>query len=161
MYSYLSTEPQKAVSFGTVTREGEQPATDNPKPWGLVTLNVTNWHPNGPGSCPPSLTNGFSFEVSRQFAIAYNKSLQSRQRHRWAVVMTNSTILFLSNINHEDRPEDPAGFPPCVKVGFTQREAEETMISENRERHRVAHVPRSWTVALKPMTESEAEKTGA
>ncbi|WP_397568568.1 hypothetical protein [Schlesneria sp. T3-172] len=120
--------------------------------FGLVTLDVLNWQPKKRTSFPPSLTDDMEEAIAIEFAITFNRSQQAKTRGRWAVVMTNGHILILTGIPDEDRPSDPTAFPPCVRVGYTLEGAEFLMKSENEERHRVAHVPRSWTVAVRPLT---------
>ncbi|WP_397570385.1 hypothetical protein [Schlesneria sp. T3-172] len=116
---------------------------------GVVTITNVKWEPSGLRSLPPSLTNGLGMGLSAQFAMVYNQSETSRLQRRWAVVTNRGTVLFLSGILPQDRPVNPADFPPCVMANLTYAEAESTADTENRPRLRLARIPRQWTVSLR------------
>lgn len=127
--------------------------------FGVITVRVENWAPKNARSCPPSLTDGMSAELSIQFALAYNASEHAAQRKRWALVTHSGTILILTGL--EDRPSDPAAFPGSVVRVHTLAEANRVMELENGERHRHAKIPREWCIAVRPLAISAESELSA
>ena len=137
-----------------------------PKPWqlqpicGLVTLDNIDWTPAKVTDVPPSPTKGMGLEVSAQFALAFNQSARSRSKNRWAVVSTRGTVLILCGVTLADRPLNPSDFPPCVERNLSFHEAESRALEANRERFRIARIPRQWTVSLFRPDSVEAGRNG-
>lgn len=159
--SYVTTDQTPTRAYETASRDHgfqgvpSQPA-DSSGRYGIVTLNTPDFRPKGPTSTPPSVTGENCQEIAIQFAVAYNQSQHARNKGRWAVVMINKMVLFLTGIHEADRPIDPRAFPKCVQTGYSKVEAELAMMNDNRERYRLAHIPRSWTVAVIPLLPIEA-----
>lgn len=122
--------------------------------FGLITVRVENWSPKNARSNPPSITDGMSTEISRQFCLAFNASEHARQRKRWALLTNSGSVLILTGL--DERPIDPSAFPGTVRRVHTQAEANRIMELENAERHRYARIPREWTVAVCPLVEGGA-----
>lgn len=116
---------------------------------GLVTINNLDWEPKSRLDVPPSPTMNLGMDIAAQFAIAYNQSDFARQKRRWCVVTNRGTCLILTGIPADQRPLNPCDFPPIVQQGLTFPEAEKAADEQNTERHRLARIPRNWTVALR------------
>lgn len=142
------TDPKSGKKKGPFVAM-EQPAWHALPICGLVTITVDKWEPKSRLDVPPSPTTSMGMELSAQFAIAFNQSEFARQRRRWCVVTNRGTCLMLTGIPAEHRPLNPCDFPPCVEQRLTYPEAELIAETQNTERHRLARIPRNWTVALR------------
>lgn len=136
-----------ARSAGTATSDG---AGLGRAFCGVVTIaNHGGWSPKNPSAVPPSVMDGMGMQVSAIFAMAYNQSEHSWQRGRWAVVTSRGTIVILTGIRAEERPLNPADFPPCVQDRLTYGQAEALALEANTPRHAGSIVPREWSIALR------------
>lgn len=63
--------------------------------------------------------------------------------------MTEGGALLLLPCSAEARPSDPTAFLPGTRLA-ERDEAKSMAIEENRDRLAVSHVPKQWTVALRP-----------
>lgn len=135
------------------------PATpDQPRDWGLVTIQVVDFKPRGLRSQPPSVTDSCGTDVALMFAIAFNQSHLAKQRRRWALVGSTGSVLTITDVDAETRPTDPTAFPPIVVSGLTMIEAIELAEAANRPRLEHAVIPRLWTIAVMPLARAESDQ---
>jgi len=133
----------------------------NPRTYGVVEFeNGTGWVPKKIDSTPPSVTCGMGTIVSVQLALAYNASEHAAAKGRWMLVTGNGETLILCGIKGDDRPSDPAAFPECIRAGLTRHESDDIRSQENELRFKLARVPRSWTVAVRPTDLSGTREGG-
>lgn len=116
---------------------------------GTITVDNPTWAPPKATSVPPSLTETLGMQLSATFAILFNQSAHARGKRRWAVVTSRGTVVILAGVKPEQRPANPADFPPCVTAGLTHREAEDFTREANEPRFALAHIPRQWTISLR------------
>ena len=114
-----------------------------------MTITNLDWVPKKSSDVPPSPTKGYGWKLSADFCRLFNQSEFARRRRRWAVLTNRGDALILCGIRDEDRPLDPAAFPPCVQDGLTYHDAETMAINDNAARFAVARVPRQWTISLR------------
>lgn len=121
-------------------------------PWGLLTIpNRSGWNPKNERSQPPtSLAMIAPAEIVTEFALAYNRSNYARETRRWAVVSGDGAMLILVDIPAQERPTDPAAFPRGTRL-VSAHQAKDLAAVENADRHRLAIIPREWTVVLRPL----------
>lgn len=123
-------------------------ATAKEHPWGLLTIPNVGWQPRNIRSQPPAIVQHLPGEILIAMAILYNGSDHAKLRRRWAVVTTHGLML-IHDIPEDQRPNDPAAFPPGTRL--IDGKAEDTAIVENTPRHDLARVPREWTIPLRPL----------
>ena len=61
----------------------------------------------------------------------------------------------LSGISGNERPTDPTAFPRCVTSNLTMSQSIRSAEEANRERFRLARVPREWAVAVMPINRDD------
>jgi hypothetical protein len=116
----------------------------------IVVPNDQGWKFGSPSAQPPGELGNTPTIIAVEFAVIFNRSEWGRQKRQWAVVTENGGLLRIKNIDPAERPSDPTAFPPGARICCGQ-EAAELATEENRERHRLAAVPREWTVAIRPL----------
>ncbi|WP_373650571.1 hypothetical protein [Schlesneria sp. DSM 10557] len=116
---------------------------------GTVTIQNVSWEPANSRDVPPSVTDELGMELAGQYVLLYNQSDISRRKRRWAVLTNRGSVVILSGISPQDRPADPADFPPCVQAGLTFRVAEDAANRANKTRYDLARIPRQWTISLR------------
>lgn len=115
-----------------------------------------DYRPKNADSSPCDELAGIPAELVYRFAAMYNADVHTMKNKRWACVGLNGCMFFLNGIQIVDRPGNPAGFPPPgAKEGLTYDEAHELQETANSARMLLARVPLRWTVALRPLIESE------
>ncbi len=120
---------------------------------GLFTLEIPNFwafKPKSPDSTPPSTAAGLPIAELGRLAIMLNAGEWTAQKRTWAAV-TEGRALLLLPCSAEARPSDPTAFLPGTRL-VERDEAKPLAIEENRDRLAVSHVPKQWTVALRPLT---------
>lgn len=153
-------EPQRAIYAAVSPPGGFPPESDveellrrprRRKPGGgVVTVaNHVEWSPTKPSDIPPSAVRLRGMEKAADFAIAYNESAHAIRNSRWAVVTNRGTVLVLTGIRIEERPINPADFPPCVLACPTIGQAADCAADANAARLAMAIVPRQWSVSLR------------
>lgn len=116
--------------------------------FGILTIrNCGGWMPAGTNKAPPSSFARIGMYLLSRFALLFNGSPEARQRRQWALVTVRGTMLVLSNVHPDERPEDPAAFPDAVTGGMTQDQAEELVHRANSRRLARGDV-REWCVAV-------------
>ena len=153
---HVSTVPASAGSVFSAINPQVQPdscRTDasviDPATFGVVEIENSSWIPRKRDSAPPSCTSGMGTAISMTLARAYNVSEHAVLHNRWMLVTMAGECLILAGIT--ERPSDPAAFPKCVRTGLRKSEAMQIRDEENEQRHLLARVPRSWTIAVRPM----------
>jgi len=120
---------------------------------GLFTLEIPNFwafRPKSPDSTPPSTAAGLPVAELGKLAIMLNAGEWTAQKRTWAAVTESGSLLLLP-CSAEARPSDPTAFLPGTRLA-ERDEAKSLAIEENRERLAVSHVPKQWTVALRPLS---------
>lgn len=119
--------------------------------WGVITFdNSGGWKPKSERSVPPSICDQMGRQIASIFAIAFNQAAHAIAKNRWAVVTARGTVIILSGIPLTDRPLNPAALPKCAQSGLTFEQAEQAVNEANRERFRLATIPREWSVTVSP-----------
>lgn len=120
---------------------------------GLHVVPVPNdntFRPKTPDATPPGRAAGLPIGELGQFAIQLNRGSWLEQRRLWATITDNGALLLVP-CKPEDRPTDPTSFPPHTRVE-PRDEAKILAMDENTARLVNSHIPRTWTVALRPLT---------
>lgn len=120
---------------------------------GLFTLEIPNFwafRPKSPDSTPPSTAAGLPVAELGKLAIMLNAGEWTAQKRTWAAVTEGGALLLLP-CSAEARPTDPTAFLPGTRLA-ERDEAKSLAIEENRDRLAVSHVPKQWTVALRPLS---------
>lgn len=130
-----------------------RPVRDFRRSLGLFVIEVPHdwtFKPRTADATPPSKASGLPIGELGRFAIAINSGEWSVHKRVWAAVTDNGGLLLLP-CKPEDRPSDPTAFLPGTRLA-ERDEAKSLAIEENRDRLAVSHVPKQWTVALRPLT---------
>lgn len=120
---------------------------------GLFVVPVANdntFRPKTPDATPPGRAAGLPIGELGQFAIQLNRGSWLEQRRLWATITDNGALLLVP-CKPEERPTDPTSFPPNTRVE-PRDEAKITMMDENTARLVNSHIPRTWTVAIRPLS---------
>ncbi len=119
---------------------------------GLHVVPVPNdntFKPKTPDATPPGRAAGLPMGELGRFAILLNSSAWTANKRVWAAITDNGALLLVP-CKTEDRPSDPTSFPPNTRV--EQRDdAKILMMDENTARLVNSHIPRTWTVAIRPL----------
>lgn len=155
VYERVQTEAAD-LHMGRMEAEAEavrRSSRDFRRSLGVFVLEIpVDWtfKPRTADATPPSKASGLPIGELGRFAIAINSGEWSVHKRVWAAVTDNGGLLLLP-CKPEDRPSDPTAFLPGTRV-MEKDEAKSQAVEENRDRLVVSHVPRTWSVTLRPLT---------
>jgi len=120
----------------------------------LVKVDTSHeWRPKGAMTKPPMRATGLPLDLASELVIRLNRQSIEEDRRRWAVVVGQGNwygVLTFPLAVTEERPDDPAAWPPTMKmVDLTPGEAGIRCRDLNRSIRETAFIPRIWGVVVR------------
>src|SRR5262249_4884962 len=130
----------------------QPPASTDPRHFAILTVanDAPDWRPESENSPPPAVQlRGVDVKLQAGFVMSLNGSEWAARKRRVAILLAAGGVVILNNVHPNDRPADPRDYPAGSENGMTKDEAAALAAEQNRERLKVARVPRHWSIAIR------------